>query len=306
MILPRRRLVLGGATALAAGTGHASTAGAIIIQDTAWRAEGGRPGRERDGFRAHVALANQPQFDCLVALSKDGGEEWDDASGTWVGNFGGVGWVLTAAHVYGDGRAAGSILLRTQGGTVVRGTQYFLHPGYHGNTDSQSGVDVALVRLDRPVGDAGTPPLLYAGELRIGMRLVIVGFGSRGLGSTGEQDVYDWPQSNKTACENTIDKVVDAEPGPDDDVDDDDDGNWLRVTLRPESEGGGRLDGILGGGDSGGSAWMRVGGRWAVVGVNASGTGDKYGDHSYFARLHGVRPWLAGMLPGLRFIPQAL
>jgi len=298
-----RRHVVAGAVASAAMAGAIRPAGAIIIQDSAWRAEGGRPGRERDGFRAHIALANQPQFDSLVALSKDNGEEWDDASGTWVGNFGGVGYVLTAAHVYGGGANAGTYLLRTQGGTVLRATRMTMHPDYHGDTDNQSGIDVAVVRLDRPVTDAGPPPLLYAGEIRVGTRVVIVGYGSRGLGTTGEQDVYDWPQSNKTAAENTVDKVTNPDPEPDDDVDDGDVGNWLRVTLRPESEGGARLDGILGGGDSGGSAWMRFNGRWVVVGINASGTGETYGASSYFARLYGVRPWLSSMLPALRFIP---
>jgi hypothetical protein len=299
MTITRRRVVAG-ALASTALAGAIRPAGAIIIQDSTWRAEGGRPGRERDGFRAHIALANQPQFDSLVALSKDNGQEWNDASGTWLGNFGGVGHVLSAAHVYGGGAHVGTYLLRTQGGTVLRGTRLVTHPDYKG--ENHDGYDVAVVRLDRPVTDGGSPPLLYAGEVRIGTRIVMVGFGSRGLGSTGEQDVYDWPQSNKTAAENTVDKVTNPDPEPDDDVDDGDAGNWLRVTLRPESEGGSRLDGILGGGDSGGSAWMRLNGRWVVVGVNVSG-GEKYGEESYFARLYGIRPWLSGVLPGLRFIP---
>jgi hypothetical protein len=297
MTITRRRLVAGALASTAMGSAS-RPAGAIIIQDSTWRAEGGRPGRERDGFRAHIALANQPQFDSLVAFSKDNGEHWDHGSGTWLGNFGGVGHVLTAAHLYGGGGTASTYLLRTQGGTILRGTRLTTHPKYDG--DDHDGYDVAVVRLDRPVTDAGPPPLLYAGEVRTGTRIVFVGFGSRGLGSTGEEDIYNWPQSNKTAAENTVDKVTNPDPEPDDDVDEGDDGNWLRVTLRRESEGGSRLDGILGGGDSGGSAWMRHNGRWVVVGVNVSG-GEKYGHESYFARLYGIRPWLSSVLPGLRF-----
>lgn len=299
MILTRRRAVAG-AIASASLVGTIRPAGAVIILDSTWSAEGGRPGHDKDGFRAHIALANQPQFDSLIALSEDDGEEWDDASGTWVGNFGGVGYVLTAAHVYKHGEQANSYLYRTQGGTVRRGTSLMTHPRYNGDGDNRSGYDVAIVRLDGPVTDAGPPPLLYGGEVKVGARIVIVGFGSRGLGSTGEKSVYDWPQNNKTAAENTVDKIT----APDDDDDDDEDaGNWLRVTLRKESEGASRLDGILGGGDSGGSAWMRVNGGWVVVGVNATGTGDTYGEHSYFARLSGVRLWLSSNLAGLRFTP---
>ena len=80
-------------------------------------------------------------------------------------------------------------------------------------------------------------------------------------------------------------------------------GNWLGVTLRRESEGAERLDGILGSGDSGGSAWIRTeGGGWAVCGVNANGNGDTYGSQSWFARVSGVRDWLNATVPGLRFI----
>ena len=93
MSITRRRLVAS-ASPPPRWPAPSRPARAIIILDSTWRAEGGRPGRERDGFRAHIALANQPQFDSLIALSKDNGQEWNDASGTWLGNFGGVGYVL--------------------------------------------------------------------------------------------------------------------------------------------------------------------------------------------------------------------
>ena len=78
-------------------------------------------------------------------------------------------------------------------------------------------------------------------------------------------------------------------------------GNWLSVTLRREAEGAGRLDGLLGSGDSGGSLWMQTPAGWAVVGVNANG-GDRTGDSSYFARVSGLRPWLTSHVPALRFV----
>ena len=62
------------------------------------------------------------------------------------------------------------------------------------------------------------------------------------------------------------------------------------VTLRPESEGGARLDGILGG-----RRQRRLGldaasaAGWVVVGVNASGMAKHTARESYFARLYGVR-----------------
>jgi hypothetical protein len=296
---PVRRRALLGAFASASFLSAIRPADAVIIRDSTWRAEGGRPGREKAGFKAHVALANQPQFDSLVALSDDDGEEWNSASSTWVGNYGGVGYLLTAAHVYKRGEKPGDYLYRTQRGAIHHGTGLAVHPLYMPTPNGlRQGYDVALVRLDRPVVDVGPPPLLYADEVEEDDRIVIVGFGARGLGSEGEQDVYDTPENNKTAAENTIDEVIDPEVPP---PRNDDAGNWMRVTLLEDSNGGSRLDGILGGGDSGGSVWLFRHGTWFIVGVNSTGTGDKYGDHSYFPRISGVRSWLVGQLPGLRF-----
>ena len=66
-----------------------------MVPDSTFRAEGLRP---------FISLAHQAQFAPLVALSEDGGEDWDAASATWIGNFGGAGYLLTAGHVYRNGK----------------------------------------------------------------------------------------------------------------------------------------------------------------------------------------------------------
>ncbi|MCA0303903.1 MAG: trypsin-like serine protease [Proteobacteria bacterium] len=208
--------------------------------------------------------------------------------------------MLTAAHCFEPGDGGDAFQYRTEGGIVREGVEVWRHPRYNGNNEKRGGYDAALVRLDGPVSDGGPPPLLWAGDIAVGQRIVFVGYGNRGLASTGEQPVFDEPDANKTAGENTIDEVTDATRQ---DRDDDDSGNWMSVTLRRPSEGAGRLDGLLGSGDSGGSAWMRRDGAWYVVGVNVSGTGVTYGEQSFFLRLAGIRPWLSGLLPGLRFSP---
>ena len=131
-----RRRALAGILAGMPVLGAVRPAGAVIIQDSTWRAEGGRPNDPVAGFRAHIALANQPQFDCLVALSEDDGDSWDDASATWLGNFGGVGWLLTAGHIFKKGETASSYLYRTQGGTTFDGVRHFVNPRYQ--NDSQN------------------------------------------------------------------------------------------------------------------------------------------------------------------------
>jgi hypothetical protein len=125
----------------------------------------------------------------------------------------------------------------------------------------------------------------------------MVGDGARGIASTGQGDAYDGPSGSRAAATNVVDEAMDlVQPPPRTD----DRCNWLSVTLRRETEGAGRLDGLLGSGDSGGSLWMQTQAGWAVVGVNANG-GDRYGDSSCFARVSGLRPWLNSHVPGLRF-----
>ncbi len=67
-------------------------------------------------------------------------------------------WVLTAAHCLVETRADGTVRIgsrqRTSGGTVRRIEQTVIHPGYRvgdGSTRPNHN-DIALIRLDRPVG----------------------------------------------------------------------------------------------------------------------------------------------------------
>ena len=296
MQLVRRRLVAG---ALASGSLAAvrRPAGAVVILDQTWRTEGGGPGREAMGFRAHVALAGRPQYRAVMALSSDDGESWGVASSTWIGNAAGQGRLLTAAHVFEPDQTAVDYIYRTPGGRILQGKDLVVHPLYNGNLDDRCGYDVAIVTLASPVDDAGPPPLLYSGNGEMGKRIVMVGFGSRGLGSVGEQAIYS-TGSDKAAAENTVDEVMKAGLPPL--ATGEDAGNWLSVILHRLSEGASRLDGILGSGDSGGSAWLSVGDAWAICGVNSSG-GDKYEERAYFSRVSGVAEWIADLVPGVRF-----
>lgn len=302
--LPPRRRLLSGGLALTLGAA-VRPAGAVVILDSTWRAEGGRPGREAGGFGAHTALARQPQFASVMALSEDDGASWDDASGTWIGNMpgpsGGLqGVVLTSGHNFEPGEGADNYLYRTSGGTVRRGVRLDSHPLYNRNNKERSGYDAAIVRLDGPVADAGPVPALYAGKDERGRQIVMVGYGTRGIGSVGENEAYNTP-GQPAAATNVIDEAMDAVLPP---PEGDDAGNWLQVTLRRESEGAGRLDGLLGAGDSGGSAWMRTDRfGWVIVGINANGTGNAtYGEQSEFARVSGLRDWILRLAPAARFV----
>ncbi len=275
-------------------------AGAVVVLDGTWRAEGGRPGREDGGFGAHEALARQPQFASVMALSEDDGDSWNTASGTWIGNVAGAGVVLTSGHNFEPGEGADNYLYRSSRGTVFKGVRLDIHPLYNRNNKERSGYDAAVVRLDRPVTDAGPAPALYAGSDEDGRQIVMVGYGMRGIGSVGEHENYS-TSGQAAAATNVVDETMDAVVPP---PRGGDAGNWLQVTLRRESEGAGRLDGLLGSGDSGGSAWMKTErSGWAIVGINANGTGNAtYGEQSEFARVSGLRDWILRLAPGAHFV----
>ena len=130
MTITRRRIV---ASAVAAGSmaGACRPAGAVIVLDSTWRAEG--------GFRAHVALANQPQFASVIALSNDEGQVWGAGSGTWLGNAGGRARILTAAHVFNRGGAADDYVYRAPDGRVLQGTDLVFHPLYNWSNAERTG-----------------------------------------------------------------------------------------------------------------------------------------------------------------------
>jgi len=297
MMLRRRRFLAGslGATMLTA----TRPSGAVVVLDSTWQAEGGRPGRESAGFRAHMALARQPQFASLVALSGDGGHNWATASGTWIGNDDGHSYVLTAAHVFSLGEDADTYVYRTNSGLVRRAVHVEFHPLWNGDVHEREGYDFAIVTLNSEVDDSGPQPALYEGAIEPGTRIVMVGFGSRGVASLGEREEYDMP-GTKAAAENIVDEVVEAlHPTPTEG----NAGNWFGVTMRRPNEGALRLEGLLGGGDSGGSTWLQVGREWAIAGVNSNGSGDDtYGCSSFFAQVAGVQEWIAETAPGVRFL----
>lgn len=288
-------------------------AGAVVVLDSTWREEGGRRGREDQGFGAHIRLAHQPQFDALMSFYGVEEEDWGVASGTWIGNDQGKGYILTAAHNFngenGTRLDARAYKYRSLGGTVYQGEQVWINPGYkaHDEEVDRTGYDIAIVRLSRPVTDAGAQPFLYAGQAEKGRVLTFVGFGSRGIGSQGEDDRYIGDNRDKAAAQGLVEDVLPAQDPATGDA-----GNYIGVFL-PKEDGsiennfGGsrrpvsRYAGLLGSGDSGGSAWIQFDGTWVIVGVNANGDGDTYGDHSWFGRVALHKAWIQGIVPSARF-----
>jgi len=284
------------------------SAQAVVILDSTWQQEKGPKGPDWAGFAAHLRLAAEPQFQAVLALASDG-RTWGEASATWIGNDADHAYLLTAAHIYERPGQPGDYAVRGPDGQVLQGDRLWLHPQWNGDTDTRTGFDLALLRLPAPLTNAGPPPLLYAGTGEAGRLITFVGFGSRGIGSTGQQDRF-YRGLAKAAAQGVVDQwlplVARSRLG-------EDSGNYLGITL-PREDGrvanpyGGatkpatRLVGLLGSGDSGGSAWMPLGSSWVIVGVNSNGDGTaRYGESSWFCRVSPHRAWIARLFPGARF-----
>ncbi|HLO78211.1 MAG TPA: peptidase S1 [Magnetospirillum sp.] len=282
--------------------------GAVTALDGTWRAEGGGKGHEADGFGAHLRLAAEPQFRAVLALSTDG-KTWGEASATWIGNDATHAYVLTAAHIYELPAKVNAYVVRGPDGTVWRPDRLWVHPQWNGDTETRTGYDAAILRLPKPLEGMGAPPVLYGGQGEEGKLITFVGFGSRGIGSTGEADRF-YTGSAKAAAQGVVDQWVGLAPGR---KSKGDVGNYLGVFFPKEDGsianpyGGARkpatsLVGLLGSGDSGGSAWMPLKGGWVLVGINSNGDGTaRYGDSSWFARVSALRPWITEVFPGAHF-----
>lgn len=290
---------------------QAPPAGAVVILDSQWKKDGGRKGREAAGFTSALRLAAQPQFRAVLALSTDG-ESWGEASGTWIGNADGHAYLLTAAHVYDLPAQKDAYVVRAPGGRVLKADRLWLNPGWNGDVNERCGYDLVILRLEDEITGLGEPPVLYGGSAEMGRLITFVGYGSRGIGSTGERDEF-YQGSDKAAAQGLVEE---AEPVVRPMPETGDAGNYLGVWL-PREDGGvdspydgsdpvpaTPLAGLLGSGDSGGSAWMEDGGRWVLVGVNSNGSGNaQYGDQSWFTRVALHRKWILKIFPQARFSP---
>lgn len=281
-------------------------ASAVVILDSTY---------EEEGFAAAEALAAEPQFASIFALCDAEGEGCGNASGTWIGNDEVSGYILTAAHAFDGDDYANRWVYRSREGKYYRAAAVAVHPNYvrveatKQETAYSLGFDVAIVTLTETVEDAGEQPLLYAGSDELGQTLTFIGFGTRGIASKGE-DENEPAGHAAAAAQAVVDRVLPLVLNETGEAD----GNSLEIFLpkedgssvNPVTEESGdepvsRYAGLLGSGDSGGSAWIETEAGWAIAGVNGDGSGKaQYGDTSGFARISGHIAWIAGIFSGAR------
>lgn len=281
---------------------------AVVIQDSVWAEEGGTPEAPGAGFGAHIALAHEPQFGAAVAFSTDE-ENWGACSGTWIGNDDEAGYVMTSAHCFSADTTAASYYLRC-GTEHYEGVEQTTHPDYL-KDGSRAGFDVAIVKLSAPVTDCGESATLYSGKAEKGQLMTFAGFGSRGIGSVGQQAEYYAPANDyeqKAAAQGIVDDLRETVMSDTNDA-----GNWLWIFF-PKEDGSitnkygssvpaTRLVGLTGSGDSGSGAYIQLEDEsWVVAGVTSNGSRNSlYGEDSMFARVSGFQDWIVSVFPGAQF-----
>lgn len=209
-------------------------------------------------------------------------------------------WVITAAHVIPHGLDEVVI-----GGKPRKVERWVIHPGFKplpphlirrvlelGDADEAvqvlaSSDDIALVKLAAPVTDV-KPAVFYRGDSERGMHAWIIGKGATGTGLNGETPHSPHRQQLRQA----YNSISSAE------------GRWIGYVFDPGASAL-PLEGMSGGGDSGGPVLIQEKGEWQVAGLAAwkSVEGDArlyrpavYGQTGYNIRLSRYAAWIDGVM----------
>ncbi|MFK7820787.1 MAG: proprotein convertase P-domain-containing protein [Planctomycetaceae bacterium] len=177
--------------------------------------------------------------------------------------------VLTAAHCtegVGDRRGTFDV-----GGETYRTSDIIDHPDYNPNR-FDVGYDISIMELDRPVTGI-TPMEIFRDTPEVGQLLTLVGFGEGGTSQGGSLNDF----GNKRVGETEIDEVTN-----------------LHVSWDFDSHN----ESNTAPGDSGGPAFLTVGGDLFIAGVTSGGTGDAHdlGDFSFDTRVDTFASWIDGIV----------
>ncbi len=206
--------------------------------------------------------------------------------------------LVSAAHVFAADALEGAEGVRInfgpgrvqnidfQGDGVIN-----LNPRYNSHTLQN---DVSVVFLPQKV--SLNPGVFYVGKrLALDTPITFVGYGDTGTGLTGSTRYSIVKRGGQNALGRYIYQNGDFE------VDFDRPGSAAENSLG--SSRALALEGLLGPGDSGGSAWVKVGRKWRMVGINSygldsypggrgDGVEDDYGDRSGFVYLPKYVNWI--------------
>ena len=160
--------------------------------------------------------------------------------------------VLTAAHcAIGVGNSAGRF---TVGGSTYGTSQVHVHPNYNDNTLAN---DIAIYTLNQSVSNV-TPSPIYRNTPVVGELLTLVGFGAGGTGDTGHNGDFGTKRVGTTPIDGVTSTLI----------------TWSFDNNNESNTAPG---------DSGGPAFLDVGGVFYVAGVTSGGSSANagIGDNSF-------------------------
>lgn len=179
-------------------------------------------------------------------------------------------WILTAGHCsQGLGPTSGTFELN---GETYQTTQVVVHPKYKSfKLGTNAANDLALWKLDRPVTGVTPSPLIQKVS-KVGTNLTLVGFGLGGdsAGATGE---YGTKRQGQTRLDSRTGKL-------------------LRWKFDSPSESN------TAAGDSGGPAFVLVGGVYYLAGVTSGGrkADSSLGDEAVDTRVDAYDKWINSVI----------
>ena len=185
-----------------------------------------------------------------------------------VEGIGCTGTLISPTHVLTAGHCTFSTPNNGEtfriGGESYKTTRLYTHPDYDDNSLAN---DIAIMELDRPVTGIAPEQILRTAP-RVGQTLTLVGFGAGGTGENGHNGDFGTKRVGQTTIERVTAREIEwnFDPG--------------ESNTAP--------------GDSGGPAFVTIGGQRYLAGVTSGGTRQDagHGDTSTDMRVDAYKDWI--------------